>query len=571
MAALQTPPSQSGLGTLISKPASGVQTGIDNFSAGLRQKSVPELLGMLNNPVDKTPKIIVLDTIDKLNKAEKLREQQNAMQAQMQARAQPITEAQRILGELNTYANGGVVAFSKGAEEDGVQSAQTFPVIDQREVDRILKKGPAARTPGENAYLEAAGIKLERRPAGAPFSLSDTLTNLFKGALTNPSDVEAAKKHAQAQQALEAQRLRPIMESLEPSRQPLPQTPLPPEFVDTAPPPKTDTRAAPGGAAPEAASRTGAPESKQKTVSPPPVPLPPGLPSLADYQPFIDAERARLAAAGAPSAEVLKERGALTALQAAQEAARQKEAERRETGLAALRKQAEETGRVGPDQARRALIMGMGGARTLAEGFGKAEAQLANIEEKAAEQRRQAQRFLIEREDVAARLAQTDREMSAAIQQLRLAEATGDDKLKRETQAQVNALLLQQATLKKELYSLNLETAKAQSEMEYRRRTATAAETQAAKERAPTAFEQYKGDPTGYAAFIKATTEPKTEGAVSKALVTEMIKNPLKLQLLKESDPGLYQAIQQEIAKISGAPGADASVPPAGAVREKGK
>lgn len=549
MAALQTPPSQSGLGALVAKPAPRVQPGIDSFTPGLRQKSVPELLGMLNNPVDKTPKIIVLDTIDKLNKAEKLREQQNAMQAQMQARAQPITEAQRILGELNTYASGGgVVAFNPGGAIPERLPGESFNdyrarVIAYQDAEQARKK--QAQQAAEETEREK---ELARRRQQGQLLRSPLMPSTTPAAATPSAAV--AEDAASAEMTSELQRLLGLSRGA--------------ARYGATPPPKTDTRAAPGGAAPESAPRTGAPEPKQKTVSPPPVPLPPGLPSLADYQPFIDAERARLAAAGAPSAEVLKERGALTALQAAQEAARQKEAERRETGLAALRKQAEETGRVGPDQARRALIMGMGGARTLAEGFGKAEAQLANIEEKAAEQRRQAQRFLIEREDVAARLAQTDREMSAAIQQLRLAEATGDDKLKRETQAQVNALLLQQATLKKELYSLNLETAKAQSEMEYRRRTATAAETQAAKERAPTAFEQYKGDPTGYAAFIKATTEPKTEGAVSKALVTEMIKNPLKLEQLKELNLGLYNTVMLEAAKM----GMTTALPPNAPVRD---
>ena len=76
-------------------------------------------------------------------------QQQAAMQKLMQGIAR-APGAQQMPG----MAAGGIVAFQEGGE------------VDPREIERILRKSPFYRTPEENALLEKAGFKLQRKELG---------------------------------------------------------------------------------------------------------------------------------------------------------------------------------------------------------------------------------------------------------------------------------------------------------------------------------------------------------------------------------------------------------------------
>ena len=78
----------------------------------------------------------------------------------------------------------------------------------------------------------------------------------------------------------------------------------------------------------------------------------------------------------------------------------------------------------------------------------------------------------------------------------------------------------------------------------------------------------FNKDPEGFKRFIAAQAEPKNEASLAKALVVEAVKNPVMLNVIKEQNPELYNLMQQEIIRAGGG---NYGVPPAGAVREKGK
>ena len=101
------------------------------------------------------PSGVLLGLIDKADKARKLNEAQQGQQALAQMQQQQGTVADEKLaqvlqgaGGMRRMATGGIVALAGGGDP---------------EVQRILRKAPAARTAEENAKLEAAGITLERR------------------------------------------------------------------------------------------------------------------------------------------------------------------------------------------------------------------------------------------------------------------------------------------------------------------------------------------------------------------------------------------------------------------------
>jgi hypothetical protein len=101
------------------------------------------------------PSGVLLGMIDKADKARKLSAAQQGQQALAQMQQQQGTVADEKLaqvlqgaGGMRRMATGGIVALAGGGDP---------------EVQRILRKAPAARTAEENAKLEAAGIPLERR------------------------------------------------------------------------------------------------------------------------------------------------------------------------------------------------------------------------------------------------------------------------------------------------------------------------------------------------------------------------------------------------------------------------
>jgi hypothetical protein len=64
-------------------------------------------------------------------------------------------------GEMN-FAGGGIIAFADGGDVEQYQ----FGGVTS-DVQRILQKSPAQRTPQENALLQQAGVALQSRPLGA--------------------------------------------------------------------------------------------------------------------------------------------------------------------------------------------------------------------------------------------------------------------------------------------------------------------------------------------------------------------------------------------------------------------
>ena len=91
--------------------------------------------------------------------AQASQQQEQQKQAALQRLAQGITRApgaDQVMPQR--MAGGGIVAFQNRGE---------VPlVVDQREVQRILRKAPMMRTPEENETLRQAGMQLEQRRAG---------------------------------------------------------------------------------------------------------------------------------------------------------------------------------------------------------------------------------------------------------------------------------------------------------------------------------------------------------------------------------------------------------------------
>lgn len=102
-------------------------------------------------------------------------------------------------GDMN-FAGGGIVAFADGGDVERYQFGGST------QIEQILKKAPFQRTPEENAMLESAGYKLQRRviPQGSAVDVADTaLTNLgpslrstFTAGASQLTDEELAKMPA---------------------------------------------------------------------------------------------------------------------------------------------------------------------------------------------------------------------------------------------------------------------------------------------------------------------------------------------------------------------------------------
>lgn len=102
------------------------------------------------------PSGVLLGLIDKADKARKLSEAQQGQQALAQMQQQQGTVADEKLaqvlqgaGGMRRMATGGIVSLAGGGSSDP-------------EVQRILRKAPAARTAEENATLRRAGIQLQQ-------------------------------------------------------------------------------------------------------------------------------------------------------------------------------------------------------------------------------------------------------------------------------------------------------------------------------------------------------------------------------------------------------------------------
>lgn len=150
-------------------------------------------------------------------------------------------------------AGGGIVAFQEGGEAPSA--------VDQREVQRILRKSPMMRTPEENAILRQAGLKLEQRQMGpegiiqraerglqqvgpaARQYLTEGAQGLSPEDLEQRSDAGAVTE--KIYRMFGGQQARPPvpgmseadLQDLMPTRQPLPQTPIPPEMEASPTPP----------------------------------------------------------------------------------------------------------------------------------------------------------------------------------------------------------------------------------------------------------------------------------------------------------------------------------------------
>lgn len=180
----------------------GMQPGAGGPPPGISSDRIPDLAKLneqmliqlfnlsMTNQIQKPSPISILSAISEKQKQKQAAQAVAGAMAQGQnaQNQQSGTVAQEILGplmqqqaaqdgEMHGYAGGGIVAFQSGTAERGLPyaadpvPAQPSPVIDQREVDRILKKAPMARTPEENDLLRAAGVSLSTRlpaPEGTP-------------------------------------------------------------------------------------------------------------------------------------------------------------------------------------------------------------------------------------------------------------------------------------------------------------------------------------------------------------------------------------------------------------------
>ena len=101
-----------------------------------------------------------------------IRDQLNMLDQQSQMQERAMTQG---LGAVNAgvmenprFAGGGIVAFDEGGDVLSFGSRDEYEswLNSNKEVQRILRKGPAARTPEENEILRNAGIELFRRTFG---------------------------------------------------------------------------------------------------------------------------------------------------------------------------------------------------------------------------------------------------------------------------------------------------------------------------------------------------------------------------------------------------------------------
>jgi len=101
--------------------------------------------------------------------------------------------------EMN-FAGGGIVAFADGGDVERYQAGGSLT----GDVQRILQKPPAQRTPQENALLQQAGVALQSRPLGADSgvgaantfleNLGPRIRNYFTEGASQLSDEELAAR-----------------------------------------------------------------------------------------------------------------------------------------------------------------------------------------------------------------------------------------------------------------------------------------------------------------------------------------------------------------------------------------
>ena len=170
-------------------------------------------------------------------------DKQQAMQRLMSGIAQAPGAGQVMPARM---AGGGIVAFQNRGEVP--------PTVDPREVQRILRKSPMMRTPEENKILRQSGIQLEQRRMGpegivqraerglqqigpaARQYLTEGAAGLSPEELEQRGDTGAITE--KIYRMLGGQQTKPPvpgmseadLQDLMPTRQPLPQTPLPPEM-----------------------------------------------------------------------------------------------------------------------------------------------------------------------------------------------------------------------------------------------------------------------------------------------------------------------------------------------------
>lgn len=242
-------------------PMPGMQPGAGGPQAGISSDRIPDLaklneqmlvqlfnLSMMGQIPNPSPISVLAAISEKQKQKQAIAAVQGAMaQGQNAQNQQGGTIAQQIMaplmqrraahgGVMHGYADGGAVAFQFGgdawrkrliasgvpeafikgeeargltpeeietnARREGLLLAQTSPVIDQRDVARILQKGPATRSPEENAMLRAAGVPLvSQTPAqeGSPIQrLEEFLKRPFiREAITGGAQTLSAQELAQ--------------------------------------------------------------------------------------------------------------------------------------------------------------------------------------------------------------------------------------------------------------------------------------------------------------------------------------------------------------------------------------
>lgn len=213
-------------------------------------------------------------------------DKQQAMQRLMSGIAQAPGAGQVMPARM---ASGGIVAFQNRGEVP--------PTVDPREVQRILRKSPMARTPEENEILRQSGIQLEQRRMGpegivqraerglqqigpaARQYLTEGAAGLSPEELEQRSDTGAiTEKIYRMLGGQQARQPAPGMneadlQDLMPTRQPLPQTPLPPEMGLEEPPQAPPSVTGPGLRGP--AAKPPAAPGIVGALQQPPLPKPP--------------------------------------------------------------------------------------------------------------------------------------------------------------------------------------------------------------------------------------------------------------------------------------------------------
>lgn len=444
------------------------------------------------------PSGVLLGLIDKADKARKLNEAQQGQQALAQMQQQQGTVADEKLaqvlqgaGGMRRMATGGIVALAGGGDP---------------EVQRILRKAPAARTAEENAKLEAAGIRLERRVPAPEGSTIQRLNRFLESPFIRETFTGGAERLSaeELRQRTDAGALTEHIARTLGAKQvvaPLPAAPTA-AAAQTYPEPlavREGRRATPpGAAAPPSDARR---ERVVESATEPPAATPPAATPNTLAQAYAELLKASEAPAVSPALQAQREK--VTGLQALQE----------QQALSNIRNLSEERTRVGQRRMDRADMPFFDDAQALAalaasidtrkgRVFGSLGTGIASALSEREARKQKAEEYLATQDD-------RIRSLNNTYQQLQLENATYQQALLEGDGAKAQAS-------REKLAKLRYDAAVKEQELQNDRMRAEAAQAQARAQ--------------GVSAAAQTAAIPGRQALAEAALLEKRMKSPEGIQ-----------------------------------------